>query len=175
VYKRQVNTNSVAKPFGYPLKELIGVTQWHGYTAYQKPHTGIDFGATKKEVIAISDGEVVTKGWDNFNGECMSGGNYLVIKQSNGMYSAYFHLQEIYVNTGQKVTKSQVLGISGNTGSWNCQALGYHLHFETRLSRNQNSHVNPVEYINVDWSKVLTLNAKSNSGRLSGNNPHPNF
>lgn len=170
-----VNTNSVSKPFSFPLKELAGVTQWHGYTAFQKPHTGIDFGVTQKEVVAISDGEVVTKGWDNFNGECLSGGNYLVIRQSNGMHAAYFHLQDIYVDTGAKVTRSQVLGTSGNTGSWNCQPLGYHLHFEARLSRSQSTHVNPVEYINVDWSKVLTLNAKSVPGRLSGDNPHPNF
>ncbi len=163
------------KPFGFPLSKYIGVTQWHGFTDFQSPHTGIDFGSTKEQVIAVSDGQVVTKGWDNFNGECMSGGNYLVIKQSNGMYTAYFHLQESYVNMGNFVSKGTVVGVSGNTGSWNCQPLRYHLHFETRKQRSQDTHVNPVEYINVDWSKVLTLGASSIPGRLSGENPHPSY
>lgn len=170
-----VNTSGISKPFSFPLKEYIGVTQWHGNTVFQKPHPGIDFGATQKEVIAIGDGEVISKGWDSYNGECMSGGNYLLIKHTNGMHSSYFHLQTTYVDVGKKVKKGDILGISGNTGSWNCQPLAYHLHFETRLGRSQSTHVNPVDYIAADWSKVITLNAKSNSGRLSGDNPHPTF
>lgn len=162
-------------PFSFPFAKIIGVTQWHGNTAFQKPHPGIDFGSTKEEVLAVSDGQVVANGWDNFNGECMSGGNYIVIKQSNGMYTAYFHLQESYVKYGQRISKGMVIGISGNTGSWNCQALKYHLHFETRLNRSQSSHVNPVDYVGTDWSKVLTLNAKAIPDRLSGENPHPSY
>ncbi len=163
------------KPFSFPFPKIIGVTQWHGDTAFQKPHTGIDFGSTKENVLAVSDGQVVANGWDNFNGECMSGGNYIVIKQSNGMYTAYFHLQESDVKYGQKISKGTVIGISGNTGSWNCQALKYHLHFETRLNRNQSGHVNPVDYVDIDWSKVFTLNAKTIPERLSGENPHPSY
>lgn len=170
-----VNTSELSKPFSFPFKEYIGITQWHGNTAYQKPHTGIDFGAVQKEVLAIGDGEVIGKGWDSYNGECMSGGNYLLVKHSNGMHSSYFHLQTTYVDVGKKVKKGDILGVSGNTGSWNCQPLAYHLHFETRLGRSQSTHVNPVDYIATDWSKVLTLNAKSNPGRLSGDNPHPTF
>jgi len=170
-----VNTSELSKPFSFPFKEYIGVTQWHGNTAFQKPHTGIDFGAIQKEILAIGDGEVIGKGWDSYNGKCLSGGNYLLVKHSNGMHSSYFHLQSTYVDVGKNVKKGDVLGISGNTGSWNCQPLAYHLHFETRLGRSQSTHVNPVDYIATDWSKVLTLNAKSNSGRLSGDNPHPTF
>jgi len=170
-----VNTSGLSKPFSFPFKEYIGVNQWHGNTAFQKPHTGIDFGATQKEILAIGDGEVIGKGWDSYNGECMSGGNYLLVKHTNGMHSSYFHLQATYVDVGKKVKKGDVLGVSGNTGSWNCQPLAYHLHFETRTGRSQSTHVNPVDYIATDWSKVLTLNAKYNTGRLSGDNPHPTF
>ncbi len=170
-----VNTSQLSKPFSFPFKEYIGVNQWHGNTAFQKPHTGIDFGAIQKEIVAIGDGEVLGKGWDSYNGECMSGGNYLLVKHTNGMHSSYFHLQSTYADVGKKVKKGEILGVSGNTGSWNCQPLTYHLHFETRLGRSQSTHVNPVDYIAADWSKVLTLNAKSNSGRLSGDNPHPTF
>jgi murein DD-endopeptidase MepM/ murein hydrolase activator NlpD len=163
------------KPFSYPLSSLIGVTQWHGNTAFQKPHKGIDFGATKEKALAVYDGTVVSKGWDSYGGKCHSGGNYLVIKQKNGMYTAYFHLEKSTVNVGAKVKKGQKLGISGNSGAWNCQKLGYHLHFETRRNRSQSTHINPVNYINVDWNKVYTLGSSYNKGRLSGENPHPNY
>lgn len=161
------------KTFTFPLSEITGVTQWHGNTVYQKPHTGIDFGAVKQNVVAVSKGEVIGIGWDNYNGDCFSGGNYIVIRQSNGMYTVYFHLDTIYVDAGQNVKAKQVIAISGNTGSWNCQPLAYHLHFETRLKRSQSSHVDPVKYIDVDWSQIFTTGANYFPGRLSGDNPHP--
>jgi len=164
---------SSSKPFRFPFNKIIGVTQWYGFTDYQSPHTGIDFGATKEKVVSVGDGEVVGKGWDSYYGECLSGGNFLKIKHINGMYTTYFHLEEIYVNTGDTVKKGQIIAKSGNTGAWNCQKLAYHLHFETRLNSSQKSHTNPVPYIDTDWNKVLTLGAEYNPGRLSGENPHP--
>jgi hypothetical protein len=163
----------VPKPFGFPFNKIIGVTQWYGFTDYQSPHTGIDFGATREKVTSGGEGEVVAKGWDNYYGKCLSGGNFLKIKHPNGMHTTYFHLEDMYVNTGDLVKKGQIIGKSGNTGAWNCQELAYHLHFETRLNSSYKSHTNPVPYINVDWNKVSTLGAKYNPGRLSGENPHP--
>ena len=126
-------------------------------------------------MLAVYNGSVVGKGWDSYNGKCFSGGNYVLIKQDNGMYTTYFHLEKTLVNTGDRVKKGQKIGVSGNSGAWNCQKLGYHLHFETRKGRSQSTHVNPVDYINTDWSKIVTLNAKAISGRLSGDNPHPGY
>lgn len=165
--------NNQLKPFLFPLSKIVDVAQWHGNTSFQKPHTGIDFSTLKQDVLAVADGEIVSKGWDNSNGDCFSGGNYILVKQINGMYVVYFHLSEIFVDVGQKVKPKEVIASSGNTGSWNCQPLAYHLHFETRLGRLQSSHVNPVEYINTDWNKILTANARNNPDRLSGDNPHP--
>ena len=51
--------------------------------------------------------------------------------------------------------------------------LNYRIHFETRLNRNQSSHVDPVKYISVNWEEVPTLGASKYPGRLSGDNPHP--
>lgn len=160
------------KPFSFPLEKIFGVTQWYGNTAYQNPHTGIDFGVTNEKILAIGEGEVVSVGTDN-NGECNSGGKYILVKQSNGIYSGYFHLSKISIKIGKKVKKGEMIGISGNTGMWNCQKLGYHLHFTTRKTRASNTHVNPVKYINIDWSTVPTIGYKSYPGRLSGENPHP--
>lgn len=167
-----VNGDST-KPFLFPFRKNIGVTQWYGYTQYQSPHTGIDFGAFKENIQTSEDGEVISKGWDSYHGECLSGGNYVKIKQSNSMYTVYFHLEKIFVNTGDFVKKGDIIGISGNSGYWNCQKLGYHLHFETRLNESMHSHTNPVKYIDINWIDIPTLGYKQYPGRLSGENPHP--
>ncbi len=163
------------KPFSFPIDRLIGVTQWHGCTKYQCPHKGIDFGARLNKVISIGDGEVVNVGYDKYGGECNQGGNYVIIKHSNGMYSTYFHLASYGVKVGNRVSKGSVIGVSGNTGRKNCQPLGYHLHFETRAGLSSSTHVNPVEYVGVDWNQVSTIGYKQFPKRLTGDNPHPNF
>jgi hypothetical protein len=164
-----------SKPFIFPFDKTIGVTQWYGNTAYQTPHTGIDFGATKEKILAAGSGEVVGKGWDNYYGECLSGGNYLRVEQENGMHTVYFHLKDFLVNTGDVVKKGDTIAVSGNTGAWNCQPLAYHLHFETRLNASSSSHSNPVKYVGVDWNRVPTLGYQKYPGRLSGENPHPGW
>ncbi len=165
--------NNPPKPFSFPFNKIIGVTQWHGYTAYQSPHTGIDFGSYLENVLSSDNGIVVAKGYDTYYGECNSGGNYLIIKNSNDMYTVYFHLAQSYVNIGDSVAKNQVVAQSGNSGKSECKPLGYHLHFETRKDRSQNSHDDPVKYVDIDWNLVSTLDATKIPARLSGDNPHP--
>ncbi len=172
-WEEQDEDLNIKKPFSFPLKKITGVTQWYGHTAYQNPHTGIDFGAKQKHVLALSDGEVVGKGWDSYYGECLSGGNFLKIKQHNGMHTIYFHLDEIYVNTGESVKREQVIAKSGNSGAWNCQRLAYHLHLETRKNQSSSSHRNPVKHINANWDLIPTLGYNQYPGRLTGENPHP--
>ncbi|HKM19663.1 MAG TPA: M23 family metallopeptidase [Candidatus Dojkabacteria bacterium] len=161
------------KPFIFPFSKPVGVSQWHGYTDYQKPHTGIDFSVAREETRAVGDGLVVGKGYDTYYGKCQSGGNFLTIQQDNGMFTVYFHLDQSYVDVGKKVKKGEVIAKTGNSGSWNCQPLAYHLHFETRKKRSQSTHVDPVKYIEQDWNLIPTANYKKYPGRLSGDNPHP--
>ncbi len=171
----QLKEAIVKKPFSFPIDRLIGVTQWHGCTQYQCPHKGIDFGASLNKVISIGDGSVTKVGYDMYGGECNQGGNYVIVKHTNGMYSTYFHLDSYSVSVGTKVSKGTLIGISGNSGKKNCQPLKYHLHFETRNGSSSSTHVNPVEYIDVDWNLIPTLGYIQYPGRLTGNNPHPNF
>jgi hypothetical protein len=170
---------SPSRPFTFPFSKAIGVTQWHGYTAYQQPHTGIDFGATEQKIYAPADGTVVYAGWDSTYGKCLSGGNILIIRHTDNSHTAYFHLKHFKTadgNTlaaGSSVKKGMLIGTTGNTGSWNCQPLGYHLHFETRTAREQSTHVNPVPLVDIDWNIIPTIGWKTYPGRLSGDNPHP--
>lgn len=170
-----------SKPFEYVFNEIIGVTQWHGYTEYSSPHTGIDFGSVRKEILSPMDGIIVSTGWDDYYGECNSGGNFVKIKHTNGMYTVYFHLEN-YINengrewkAGDTIKKGERIGISGDTGAYNCQKLGYHLHYELRDSSTQSSHIDPVPYTDIDWDLIPTINWKTYPGRLTGDNPHPNF
>lgn len=165
----------IRKPFIFPVDRVIGVTQWHGCTQYQCPHKGIDFGARLNKVISIGEGTVTSVGYDRYGGECNQGGNYVIVKHTNGMYSTYFHLDSYGVKVGFRVSKGSVIGISGNSGKKNCQPLGYHLHFETRNGSSSSTHVNPVEYVDVDWNLVPTIGYTQYPGRLTGDNPHPNF
>lgn len=168
-----------SKPFIFPFSRNIGVTQWYGKTEFQNPHTGIDFGAKKEPVLAVGDGRVVYVGWDSGKNKCLSGGNYVLVEHSGGMHTIYLHLDSfkdksgINLTVGDRVYKGQQIGVSGNSGLYNCEPLGYHLHFETRKNREYESHTNPVPLINTDWSKVSTLGFVQNPGRLSGENPHP--
>ncbi|MGI6423135.1 MAG: M23 family metallopeptidase [Candidatus Dojkabacteria bacterium] len=166
---------AIQKPFSFPLDRLIGVTQWYGCTQYQCPHKGIDFGARLNKVISVGDGIVVKNGYDRYGGECNQGGNYIIVKHTNNMYSTYFHLNSYNKSVGDSVKRGEVLGISGNSGKWNCQKLGYHLHFEIRKQLSSSTHTNPTQYIDIDWNLIPTLGKEKYPARLSGENPHPNF
>ena len=169
------------KPLRYVFEKIVGVTQWHGYTAYASPHPGIDFGSVKEKILSPYNGTIYAIGWDDYYGECNSGGRYLKIKHDNGMYTVYMHLENYKKENGknwkvgEKVRKGEQIGTSGNSGAYNCQPLGYHLHYELRKNSQQSSHTNPVPYTDIDWNLISTINWKTYPGRLSGDNPHPNF
>ncbi len=124
---------------------------------YYTSHGGVDLvGAnyTLDNIVAHSDGEVVAleKNCDeNTSGDPRYGstrtaniyGNYVKIKNSNGMYTLYAHLRygSVTVNVGDKVKQGQVIGYMGNTG----YSFGAHLHFEVRDVNNNK--INPTPYI----------------------------
>ncbi len=161
--------------YSFPFKQIVYVNQWHGCTAYQCPHKGIDFAAIKENIYAGGNGKVVTAGYDTYSGECNSGGKYLVIKYENGHHMAYMHLDKIYVNNYQEVKDGDLIALSGNSGQHNCQPLGYHLHYELRKTRNQSTHIDPVPFIKINWNLVKTNKSNIFPKRLTGDNPHPSF
>lgn len=168
----------VAKPpYSFPHQKIVNVTQWHGKTAYNKNHTGIDFESSYIPVVAVSKGKIDYIGWDNSSGKCLSGGYYIKLKHSDGRYSTYLHLNSFAkgLKKGSSIKKGQVIGISGKSGHYNCEPLSAHLHFEVRNGSSQSTHTNPVPLIDTDWMKIKTARANIYPGRLTGNNPHPSF
>jgi len=128
-------------------------------------HSGIDIktgGTEGKNVYAVADGyvsriKVATGGY----------GKALYITHPNGFVSVYGHLQrfndeiqkyvtdyqyrkerftvDIYLNKNTlKVTKGEIIALSGNTGG----SMGPHLHFEIRKEASQHP-VNPLLFKSI--------------------------
>lgn len=85
-------------------------------------HDGIDLAARKNTpILAVDSGIVV------YSGKRFSGYGKMIIVQHNNTWSTlYAHLNKYSVQSGQKVTRGQVIGYMGRTG----RASGVHLHFE---------------------------------------------
>lgn len=112
-------------------------------------HGGIDIvnkGYTLGNIVAHTEGQVV-EARNNCTGFESGGsyGNYVKIKHSNGYYTLYAHMayNTVKVSKGQRVSKGQLLGYMGATGT----AYGGHLHFE--VWRN-GTRINPTEFLDKD-------------------------
>ncbi len=163
------------RPLGWIFDSYVQVSQWHGYTKFQHPHSGIDFSVYKKRIKAPADGKIVALGY-HMPTRCFGGGYYVGIKHANNLYTFYFHLQYIKgLKKGQTLKKGQYFAVTGNSGKYHCRSLPYHLHFEVRKCISPRCHVNPVPYMDVNWSKVKTATRGYLLDRLSGENPHPGY
>ncbi|MCA9872547.1 MAG: LysM peptidoglycan-binding domain-containing protein [Ardenticatenaceae bacterium] len=88
-------------------------------------HTGVDFaGGIGTPILAPANGVVV------YANELELRGNTVILDHGLGVMTAYFHLSEILVNEGEKVTTGQPLGLGGSTGLSN----GPHLHWDLRVN-----------------------------------------
>jgi murein DD-endopeptidase MepM/ murein hydrolase activator NlpD len=99
-------------------------------TAYKKKgkmwskgyHTGIDMAVpVGTKIIAVADGKIESANWGKSYG-------IQAVQKVDGGWVIYAHLSKLDVKPGDKVTKGQQIGLSGNTGN----SSGPHLHFEMR-------------------------------------------
>lgn len=99
-----------------------------------RPHLGVDFDVPSGTVVkAPADGLVILA--DN---HFFAGGS-VYVDHGQGLISMYFHLSEIKVKPGDKVTRGQPLALSGATG----RVTGAHLHYGIYLSQ---ARLDPVDF-----------------------------
>lgn len=126
--------------WGWPTISPYYITSYYGYRWYRL-HAGIDihtpFGSP---IYSATDGEVISTftGCPNvgYYGSPCGGelGNSVKIKSSAGMTVFYAHMKNnIKVKVGQKISKGQLIGYMGSSGS----STGTHLHFEIRDENGQ--------------------------------------
>lgn len=86
-------------------------------------HPGIDMPNRSAPAVVASDGgTIVVAGWPDNYGY----GNRVMVDHGNGYQTLYAHLSNVYVSSGQKVSRGQSVGQMGSTG----RSTGTHLHFE---------------------------------------------
>ena len=103
----------------------------------RSPHSGEDINAPKgTEVHATNEGVVALVGDFFFSGKSV------ILDHGLGLYSMYFHLDEVDVAEGAKVRKGAVVGKVGASG----RATGPHLHWGTRIN---GARVNPFSIVNI--------------------------
>ena len=87
------------------------------------------------DIYAAASGKVI------FAGPLTIRGNATFIDHGEGIYTGYFHQEEIYVQVGQQVQPGELIGKIGGTG----RVTGPHLHWEVWVNGVQ---VNPLDWLN---------------------------
>ncbi|MDP0589458.1 MAG: peptidoglycan DD-metalloendopeptidase family protein [Candidatus Endonucleobacter bathymodioli] len=126
----------------YKISSHFNLSREHPITGQTCPHYGTDFATPiGTPVISPAEGKVISSGYQ----QCT--GNYLTIKHYNGYITRYFHLSELFVTTGDKVSLSAKIALTGNSG----RSTGAHLHYELQINNR------PVDtmLVNLPLSKNL--------------------
>ena len=90
--------------FGWPTKGIITQYFWEF-------HPGIDIANdVGTPELAADAGQVVFSGWGDY-------GIYVEIDHGNGFHTVYGHMSRTLVSTGQMVTKGQLIGLMGYSGT----------------------------------------------------------
>jgi murein DD-endopeptidase MepM/ murein hydrolase activator NlpD len=105
---------------------VLGSPRWHFGQDFRCPE-GTEVHATGAGIIAFAGNQ-----HDGF-------GIKVVIDHGYGYRTIYGHLSEYNVRRGQKVSRGDFIGLSGNTGT----STGPHLHYQIDLF---GEHVNPLWY-----------------------------
>ena len=100
-----------------------------------KYHHGVDVTLKNDNIPAVLGGTVVD------NGTNATAGNFITIKQSDGLTATYMHLAKLPgLSVGSVVDEGQTIGVQGNTGV----SSGKHLHYQ--LKDGNGNYVNPETY-----------------------------
>jgi len=130
------------------IKPTYGrISEGYGYRVHpiyktKHFHHGVDIANKLGTVIyATADGRVIDKGFHE------DYGYYLLIDHGYGYKTFYGHFRKRFVDIGQEVTKYQIIGEMGSTGT----STGSHLHYEVRFYGKS---TNPINYFNKKKSTI---------------------
>jgi murein DD-endopeptidase MepM/ murein hydrolase activator NlpD len=138
-----------------PIK--LGVVTFPYGAKYQsgRLHKGVDYRAkTGTPVYAAVGGVVIhagrhlyKKGWGFSFGVHVIVDNERFTDGTAGLWAGYCHLSAVSVKVGQRVSKGDLVGISGNTGF----STAPHLHFQILSSRywNAKKAKNPQKWLDA--------------------------
>ena len=111
----------------------------------------------------LADNPNPTDGIVAFSGYDKGYGQKIIINHGYGYKTVYAHLSKPLVSQGQKVKRSEIIALSGNTGV----STGPHLHYEVR---KDNARVNPTAYFFDGTNSNKFLSIKKTSPEEEGNN-----
>jgi murein DD-endopeptidase MepM/ murein hydrolase activator NlpD len=141
-------------------KDLTRVASGYGWRIHpiyktQKLHTGMDFTAPVGTEIYATGSGTVSKVEMHGRGY----GHNAIINHGYGYETLYGHMSKVVVRAGQKISRGDIVGFVGNTGT----SSGPHLHYEVRKNNNP---VNPVNFYYNDLSpeeyeKMLELSSRA--------------
>ncbi len=134
----------------------VSSDDFHGVTdepgSFQKfrnrTHTGFDIKANKgTSVYSVIVGQVI------FAGKQRGYGNLIIIEDKNGYQYLVAHLNDIFVEIGQPVTKGELIGLSGATGN----VTGPHIHFE--ILNEMGNPIDPCtgKEIDINYHNIFNL------------------
>ncbi len=135
------NTAFWTSPFALPLETAPIITDPYGFNRNTGevaiPHKGVDFkAASGTPVYAINDGIVrVVKNYTVYGGT-------VIIDHGLGIESLSMHLSSFVAVAGEKVTRGQLIGYSGETGF----AVGPHLHLSIKIN---NVSIDPLKFFSL--------------------------
>ena len=121
--------------FIMPVNGGITTSKFGDTISRSSRHLGHDWGVcVGTKVKAAKEGRVTLAYYSE------SYGYNVLINHGDLVETRYAHMSEFNVEKGQKVSRGQVIGLSGNTGD----STGPHLHFEVIINGKK---VNPVNYV----------------------------
>jgi murein DD-endopeptidase MepM/ murein hydrolase activator NlpD len=89
----------------------------------QSTHQGLDYAVPEgTPVSALNSGTILVARPMFFEGNCV------MLDHGQGLLTIYMHLSEFKVKEGERVSRGQIVGLSGGTG----RATGPHLHVAVR-------------------------------------------
>ena len=98
-------------------------------------NNGIDIGIEiGSDIVAVDNGVVAFAEW--YNGA----GKLVIIDHQNGFHTLYSHNSKLLVSKGDKISRNQIIALSGMTGSAEIPSV----HFELR---KRGAPVNPLEFL----------------------------